>query len=110
SPKDIPDSVAQGSATASKVLALMSKDKLLTDPIVAKVDQIRCIGCNKCIMVCPFKAIEELSLKDRNVVQVIESVCKGCGLCEATCPIDAISLSGFTDEMILEELNAFSLF
>jgi heterodisulfide reductase subunit A len=110
SPKDIPDSVAQGSATASKVLALMSKDKLLTDPIVAKVDQIRCIGCNKCLMVCPFRAIEELSLRDRKVVQVIESVCKGCGLCEATCPIDAISLSGFTDEMILEELNAFSLF
>jgi heterodisulfide reductase subunit A-like polyferredoxin len=110
SPKDIPDSVAQGGATASKVLALMSKDKLLTDPIVAQVDQIRCIGCNKCLMVCPFRAIEELSLRDRKVVQVIESVCKGCGLCEATCPIDAISLSGFTDEMILEELNAFSLF
>ena len=88
----------------------MSKDKLLTDPIVAQVDQIRCIGCNKCLMVCPFRAIEELSLRDRKVVQVIESVCKGCGLCEATCPIDAISLSGFTDEMILEELNAFSLF
>ena len=110
SPKDIPDSVAQGSATASKVLALMSKDKLLTDPIVAKVDQIRCIGCDKCLMVCPFRAIEELSLKDRKVVKVIESVCRGCGLCEATCPIDAISLSGFTDEMILEELNAFSLY
>ncbi|MHB8279234.1 MAG: 4Fe-4S dicluster-binding protein, partial [Candidatus Humimicrobiaceae bacterium] len=110
SPKDIPFSVAQGSAAASKVLALMSKDKLLTDPIVANVDQVRCIGCNKCLFVCPFKAIEELTLKGRKVVQVIESVCKGCGLCEATCPIDAINLNSFTDEMILEELQAFSTF
>lgn len=108
SPKDIPASVAQGSAVAAKILALMSKDKLATDPIVAKVDQNRCIGCNKCLMVCPFKAIEELELRDRKVVQVIESVCKGCGLCEATCPIDAISLNFFTDEMLLEEIEALS--
>jgi heterodisulfide reductase subunit A len=110
SPKDIPDSVAQGSATAAKVLGLMSKDKLLSNPIVAAVDRTRCIGCNKCLMVCPFSAIEEFKLKDRKVVQVLESVCKGCGICEATCPIDAIALNGFNDEMILEELKAFSIF
>jgi heterodisulfide reductase subunit A len=110
SPKDIPESVAQGSATAAKVLGLMSKDKLLTNPIVASVDKLRCIGCNKCLMVCPFYAIEEFKLKDRKIVQVIESVCKGCGLCEATCPIDAISLNGFTDDMILEELKVLSIF
>ncbi len=109
SPKDIPASVSQGSAAASKVLALMSKDKLATDPIVAKVDQVRCIGCNKCLMVCPFNAIEEIDIRGKNVVQVIEAVCKGCGLCEATCPIDAISLNYYTDEMILEELEASSL-
>jgi len=109
SPKDIPASVAQGSATASKVLALMSKDKLATDPIVAIVDQTRCIGCNKCLMVCPFNAIEEVDLRGKNVVQVIEAVCKGCGLCEATCPIDAVSLNYYTDEMILEEIEAASL-
>ena len=109
SPKDIPASVAQGGAAAGKVLALMSKDELATDPIVAKVDQVRCIGCNKCLMVCPYSAIEEVKIRDKNVVKVIDSVCKGCGLCEATCPIDAISLNGFTDEMLLEELKAFSI-
>lgn len=109
SPKDIPSSVAQGGAVAGKILALMSVDKLASDPIVAKVNQNRCIGCNKCLMVCPFNAIEEAKLREKDVVNVIETVCKGCGLCEATCPINAISLSGFTDEMILEELKAFSL-
>lgn len=109
SPKDIPASVSQGSAAAGKVLALMSKDKLATDPIVAIVDQTRCIGCNKCLMVCPFNAIEEVDLRGKNVVQVIEAVCKGCGLCEATCPIDAVSLNYYTDEMILVEIEAASL-
>ncbi len=107
SPKDIPASVAQGSAVASKILALMSKDKLASDPMVAKVDKIRCIGCNKCLTVCPFNAIEESEFRGGKVVNVIEAVCKGCGLCEATCPIDAIKLSGFSDEMILEEIKAF---
>jgi len=60
-------------------------------------------------MVCPYSAIEEVKIRDKNVVKVIESVCKGCGLCEATCPIDAISLNGFNDEMLLEELKAFSI-
>ncbi len=107
SPKDIPTSVAQGGAAASKILALMSVDKLASDPMVAKVDQVRCIGCNKCLMVCPFNAIEEVQVRGRDVVDVIETVCKGCGLCEATCPIGSISLSGFTDEMIIEEIKAF---
>jgi len=108
SPKDIPTSVAQGGGAAAKILALMSKDKLASDPMVAKVDQIRCIGCNKCLMVCPFNAIEEVTVRGKEVVNVIETVCKGCGLCEATCPINAITLNGFTDELILEEIKAFS--
>jgi heterodisulfide reductase subunit A len=60
-------------------------------------------------MVCPYKAIEEVKVRGRDSVKVIESVCKGCGLCEATCPIDAISLNGFNDEMLLEELKAFTI-
>jgi len=106
SPKDIPASVAQGSAAAAKVLALFSKDKLASDPIVAKVDELRCVGCNKCLMVCPFNAIEEADIRGNKMVKVIESVCKGCGLCEATCPIDAIKLSFYTDEMILQEMDS----
>ncbi|MDZ7838057.1 MAG: FAD-dependent oxidoreductase [Actinomycetota bacterium] len=108
SPKDIPASVAQGGGAASKILALMSQDKLASDPLVAMVDQVRCIGCNKCLMVCPFNAIEEVEVRGRKVVNVIETVCKGCGLCEATCPINAVTLNGFSDELILEEIKAFS--
>jgi len=106
-PKDIPASVGQGSAAASKVLALFSKDMLESDPAVAKVNINKCVGCLKCVRTCPFQAIKENQLRDgRIVADVIETVCAGCGVCTSTCPCGAIQLQHFTDNQILAEVNA----
>ena len=105
-PKDIPTSVAQGSAAAAKVLALFSKDQLQSDPQVSSVDLKRCVGCMKCAMTCPFGAIKEQEVRGEIKAQVIETMCQGCGLCTATCPQGAIQLQHFTDNQILAEVNA----
>ncbi len=105
-PKDIPASVAQGSAAASKVLAMFAKDKLENDPVISMVDINRCIGCGKCIQVCPFGAVKEVDFRGQPRAEVIETVCQGCGICTATCPQGAIQLSHFTDNQILAEVNA----
>jgi heterodisulfide reductase subunit A2 len=106
-PKDIPASVGQGSAAASKVQALFSKDKLESDPAVAKVNTNTCVGCLKCLKTCPFGAIKEKELRDGKVIaEVIETVCAGCGVCTATCPCGAIQLQHFTDNQLLAEVNA----
>ncbi|MGM0424432.1 MAG: 4Fe-4S binding protein [Thermodesulfobacteriota bacterium] len=106
-PKDIPSSVGQGSAAAAKILALFSKDMLESDPQVAQVNLQRCIGCGKCIRVCPFGAIQEIQDRAKQPkAEVIETVCQGCGLCGVTCPQSAIQLSHFTDNQILAEVNA----
>lgn len=105
-PKDIPSSVAQGSATAAKVLALFSKDQLESDPQISKVDIKRCIGCGKCIQTCPYGAIEEIDFRGMPKASVIETVCQGCGICTSTCPQGAIQLQHFTDNQILAEVNA----
>ena len=104
--KDIPASVAQGSAAAAKVLALFSKDKLESDPQIAQVDIRRCVNCGKCIRCCPFGAIKEVEIRGEGKAQVIETVCQGCGLCTSTCPQGAIQLSHATDNQILAEVNA----
>lgn len=104
--KDIPSSVAQGSAAAAKVLGLLCKDTLESDPVIAHVTTARCIGCGKCIRVCPFKAIKETELRGQIKAEVVETVCQGCGLCNATCPQGAIQLSHFTDNQILAEVDA----
>ncbi|GFM34926.1 CoB--CoM heterodisulfide reductase iron-sulfur subunit A family protein [Desulfovibrio subterraneus] len=105
-PKDIPASVAQGSAAASKVQALFSKDKLASDPQVSSVAIQRCVGCAKCESTCPFGAIEMTEFRGMPKASVVETVCQGCGVCAVTCPQGAIQLQHFTDNQILAEVNA----
>jgi heterodisulfide reductase subunit A len=108
-PKDIPASVAQGSAAAAKVLSLFSRPKLENDPQIAQVDVKRCVGCGKCIKVCPYGAIKDAVIRGEPKAEVVETVCQGCGLCSATCPQGAIQVSHFTDNQILAEVNALCL-
>lgn len=56
---------------------------------VAKIDEDICIGCTKCIQVCPFDAILGAN-KQMHVV--LTELCVGCDLCLPPCPVDAISL------------------
>ena len=117
-PKDIPETVAQAGAAASKVLALLSSDELEREPVVAKVDRqlppvfSTCIGCFYCQKVCPYSAIEQEDIKARDgsviktVARVNEGLCQGCGVCAATCRSKSIELAGFNDEQIYAEINA----
>ncbi|MGD0353898.1 MAG: CoB--CoM heterodisulfide reductase iron-sulfur subunit A family protein [Dehalococcoidia bacterium] len=106
-PRDIPESVAQGSAAAAKVAGLFSSDTLVTDPITSVVNRERCTGCLLCVAICPYKAIDCETTRDTRVVAVVnESLCKGCGLCVGACRPKAIDLRGFTSQQILEEVNS----
>ena len=64
-------------------------DQRYKKPMLAEIDQQACIGCVKCIRVCPTQAI--LGMKKRNHF-VIASDCTGCGLCLPVCPVDCIDL------------------
>lgn len=103
--KDIPASVAQGSAAAAKVLSLFARDKLESDPQIAHVNISRCVACGKCIRCCPFGAIKEDNFRGMLKAKVIDTVCQGCGVCTSTCPQGAIQLSHATDNEILAEVN-----
>ncbi len=105
-PKDIPASVAQASGAAAKAIGLLSKPKLKGDPQVASVTLKRCVGCGKCVKVCPYQAIKEIDFRGAVKAEVIETVCQGCGVCNATCPQGAIQLAHFTDNQILAEVEA----
>ncbi|MGA9049320.1 MAG: CoB--CoM heterodisulfide reductase iron-sulfur subunit A family protein [Dehalococcoidia bacterium] len=106
-PRDIPESVAQGGAAAAKVAALFSRDTLVTEPVIAVVNRERCIGCLLCVAICPYKAIDCETTRDKRIVAVVnESLCKGCGLCVGACRPKAIDLRGFTSQQILEEVNS----
>ena len=102
-PKDIPDTVAQASAAAAEVLAMISKGKVEIEAATAIVDERICSGCQLCKLVCPYSAIS--FDEEKEVCRVNEALCKGCGACVGGCPSDAISLSHFTNEQILAEME-----
>jgi heterodisulfide reductase subunit A len=102
-PKDIPDTVAQASAAAARVMALISQGEVEIEAATAVVDERICSGCRYCIPICPYTAIS--FDEEKTVCQVNEALCKGCGACVGGCPSDAISLSHFTNEQIAAQME-----
>ncbi|MDH5695515.1 MAG: CoB--CoM heterodisulfide reductase iron-sulfur subunit A family protein [Dehalococcoidia bacterium] len=102
-PKDIPDTVAQASAAAAEVLAMISRGKVEIEAATAVVNEGICTGCQACLMVCPFGAISYD--EEKKICQVNEALCKGCGICVGGCPSDAISLDHYTNEQIVAEME-----
>ena len=113
-PKDIPETVAQAGAAAVKVVGLLAKDKLTTNPCTAKSDELLCNGCSTCANVCPYGAIsyEEKQVNDhgiretRRVAVVNTALCQGCGACTVACPSGAMDLQGFSNRQIIAEVDA----
>ena len=113
-PKDIPETVAQAGAAAVKVIGLLAKDHLVTNPCTAKADPIFCNGCSTCEKVCPYGAIsyEDQLVNDhgiretRRVAVVNSALCQGCGACTVACPSGAMDLQGFSNRQILAEVDA----
>lgn len=114
-PKDIPETVSQASACAAKVIGLLVKDRLKTNPCVAHPDESMCNGCSQCANVCAYGAItyvdKEFRLgggktETRRVASVNPAVCQGCGACTVTCPSGAMDLSGFSSSQIMSEVEA----
>ncbi|MCK4430458.1 MAG: FAD-dependent oxidoreductase [Candidatus Aminicenantes bacterium] len=102
-PKDIPDSVAQASSAAARILANISKEEIEVEPIQAYIDPELCAGCRLCNNLCPYGAIS--FDEEENISKVNEALCKGCGTCVASCPSSAATAKHFSDEQIFAEIE-----
>lgn len=102
-PKDIPDSVAQGSAAAAQALSLIDRGKVQIEPITASIDEDVCSGCKVCIGLCPYSAIDFDEEKEISVVNTV--LCKGCGTCAAACPSGAANQRHFKDKQLISQIE-----
>jgi Na+-translocating ferredoxin:NAD+ oxidoreductase subunit B len=57
--------------------------------LVARIVERDCIGCTRCIQVCPVDAIVGAGGRMHTV---ISNLCTGCDLCAPVCPTDCIEM------------------
>lgn len=92
-----------GQATIDALAALLGRKTMPLNPangveaapVVALIDEQRCIGCAKCLPACPVDAIVGAQ---HYMHTVIAEQCTGCELCIPPCPVDCISLVPLRDE------------
>ncbi|WP_458403089.1 4Fe-4S binding protein [Methanobrevibacter sp.] len=106
-PKDIPDSVAQGSAAASRAAIPMARGEVEIEPIIASNDETVCGACQVCVELCPFDAISiATGVGGKEFAQINSALCKGCGTCVGACPSGAMNQQHFKTEQIMAQISA----
>lgn len=104
--KDIPYSVAQGSAAAAQAASVLSKDSWTVEPLIAKVNEDLCSGCKICESACGYQAIKVVKTGEKSTARVDEGLCRGCGNCSSACPMDAITMPNYSDIQIVAQIQA----
>ena len=89
-----PPGGARGIATLAALLGRAPKplnpnNGIETPAGIAIIDEAACIGCTKCIQVCPVDAIVGAA---KLMHTVIAGECDGCELCIPACPVDCITM------------------
>jgi heterodisulfide reductase subunit A len=107
-PKDIADSIAQGSAAAAKVASIISRDRAMVEPTICTiVDENLCRACGECVRICEYHAPSLIDIAPgRRAARINEALCKGCGTCACWCPTGAIDALQFTNQQIDSMMEA----
>jgi len=102
-PRDIPETLAQASGAAAKVLQLFSHSEMTQSPTVAAVVEDLCAACATCVGTCPYgaRAIHPV----RHVATVNVALCQSCGACVAACPNKACYVRNWKPSQVLAMLN-----
>jgi len=64
----------------------------------------KCVGCDKCVFICPYEAIEA---EEFATPKINHDLCVGCGACALVCPHLAIQIKGFEFENISRLITVY---
>ncbi|MFZ5916915.1 MAG: CoB--CoM heterodisulfide reductase iron-sulfur subunit A family protein [Chloroflexota bacterium] len=114
-PAHLEETITQAYGAAARAATILSKDKVKSSGVVARVNEYLCRGCGRCVEICDFGApsLVEVSpgpalsgAEGVRVAHVNPVMCKGCGACASVCPTGAMTAMHFTDEQISAMVRA----
>jgi heterodisulfide reductase subunit A len=118
-PAHLDEAISQALGAASRAATILSKDQIRASGVVALVDEYLCRGCERCVEICEFGAIdlaemayqgvlyEQLEAPGGRTVAFVNPVlCKGCGACAVVCPTSAMQAAHFTSKQVTAMIQA----
>ncbi|OUO95141.1 4Fe-4S binding protein [Cloacibacillus sp. An23] len=67
---------------------------------LSKANAEKCVGCGKCMKICPVNAIEMTEENGRRKARVVPERCIGCGVCVKNCQTHALMLEPRPNRLI----------
>ena len=105
-PKHISEAISQAYGAAGRAASLLSQDTVTASGAVCEVNEHDCVSCGACISACTYDAIQWRDTPSGRKATVNPVLCKGDGLCCAKCPTSAIVLKHYTDEEVMDQIDA----
>jgi len=105
-PKHIPEAISQAYAASGRVLTLLSRDTVRATGSVCAVEEKKCFGCGACAEACAYGAIGLYDTREGKKAKIHPVLCKGDGLCNTKCPTGAIQLKNYTDDQLINQIDA----
>ena len=100
-PKDIQSATVEAEAAAVKVVNFLSRARQIEPNRIFLKGTSLCIGCGKCVQICPSEAI---SLENGKAV-VNEITCSGCGACVPECSNGALDQQGLSESQLKAQIR-----
>jgi len=105
-PKFASETIAQARGAVARAITVLSRQEIVAEGMINRVDSDLCRGCGECEKACSFEAIKVKEVAGgRQQAVVTEALCTGCGVCNVACPTGAASLSHFKDGQIVGMIN-----
>lgn len=106
-PAHLEETITQAYGAAARAATILSKDRVKSSGVVARVNEYLCRGCARCVEVCEFGAPSLVEVSPGiEVARVNAVMCKGCGACASVCPTGAMTAMHFTDQQVTAMVRA----
>ncbi|MBW2262283.1 MAG: CoB--CoM heterodisulfide reductase iron-sulfur subunit A family protein [Deltaproteobacteria bacterium] len=105
-PKHLSETISQAYGAAGRAVTLLAHDTVTASGAVCEVREQDCVSCGACITACTYGAIHWRETPAGRKAEVNPALCKGDGLCCAKCPTDAVVLRHFTNDEVMNQIDA----